>query len=331
MTIDGQELLSIAYESDLSSASRPSCPAAVDAATAGDCSRSNGCVCLDAVFNASGRATSTSPSSWRRTAATARSRGCPNDPTDARRAALDAAIAALPPGSPGHTGSGRSRPAPPRSASTGRHRPAAPRSAPGPLPNVPVLVLAGDRDIRTPASNATAIAARFPQGKVVVVPGAGHSVLNHSACAADAVRRWLGRGDPAGDLHAVLALRPAARRSGGRRSPRRRPPPRPRAAGPHARRVPADDPRGGGQLAAHARHPGDDHRTGRRRRHTRPGRRDPPRGLQQRRRARPDREQRAEDRPVRRPGRPADRRRTRCSRSAAREPRTARLRLAGNR
>ena len=47
---------------------------------------------------------------------------------------------------------------------------------------------------------------------MLVVPGAGHSVLNHSACAANAVRAWLNGGDPAGRLHEVLPLRPAARR-----------------------------------------------------------------------------------------------------------------------
>src|SRR5204863_9930976 len=61
---------------------------------------------------------------------------------------------------------------------------------------VPVLVLSGDRDIRTPTDGARAIAARFRQGRVLVVPGAGHSVLNHSACAANAVRSWLSGGTP---------------------------------------------------------------------------------------------------------------------------------------
>jgi hypothetical protein len=40
------------------------------------------------------------------------------------------------------------------------------------------------------------MAARFPQGHVLVVPGAGHSVLNHSPCAANAVRSWLKGGNP---------------------------------------------------------------------------------------------------------------------------------------
>src|SRR6266550_4018760 len=40
----------------------------------------------------------------------------------------------------------------------------------GPLPNVPVLVFEGERDLRTPVSNGAAIAARFPQGHLLTVP-----------------------------------------------------------------------------------------------------------------------------------------------------------------
>jgi pimeloyl-ACP methyl ester carboxylesterase len=63
----------------------------------------------------------------------------------------------------------------------------------GPLPNVPVLVFAGERDLRTPATNAAAIAARFPQGRLVTVPGVGHSVLGTdlTGCAQTAVSIWL--------------------------------------------------------------------------------------------------------------------------------------------
>jgi pimeloyl-ACP methyl ester carboxylesterase len=68
----------------------------------------------------------------------------------------------------------------------------------GPLPNVPVLVFAGERDLRTPASNGAAIAARFPQGHLVTVPGVGHSVLgtDFTGCAEDAVGTWLSGGVP---------------------------------------------------------------------------------------------------------------------------------------
>ena len=68
----------------------------------------------------------------------------------------------------------------------------------GPLPNVPVLVFAGERDLRTPATNAAAIAARFPQGRLVTVPGVGHSVLGTDLtnCAQNALEIWLSGGVP---------------------------------------------------------------------------------------------------------------------------------------
>ncbi|OLE19333.1 MAG: hypothetical protein AUG88_01265 [Actinobacteria bacterium 13_1_20CM_4_68_12] len=68
----------------------------------------------------------------------------------------------------------------------------------GPLPNVPVLVFAGERDLRTPATNAAAVAARFPQGRLVTVPGVGHSVLgtDFTGCAQTAVSIWLSGGVP---------------------------------------------------------------------------------------------------------------------------------------
>jgi len=69
----------------------------------------------------------------------------------------------------------------------------------GPLPDVPVLVLEGDRDIRTPVPNGAAIAARFPQGHLLVVPGVGHSVLtmDPSGCSAIAVISWITGSTPA--------------------------------------------------------------------------------------------------------------------------------------
>jgi pimeloyl-ACP methyl ester carboxylesterase len=51
--------------------------------------------------------------------------------------------------------------------------PAVPR---GPLPAVPALLLAGDRDLSTPLAWARREAALAPRGRLVIVPGAGHSV-----------------------------------------------------------------------------------------------------------------------------------------------------------
>jgi pimeloyl-ACP methyl ester carboxylesterase len=191
VVLNGETLLSMAYESDLSSAVSSQLPAAVDAALAGSMLPLERLVYLDTVYNVTAGGDvnfvlllSTNcgdgPFPWG-----------PNDTPEARRAALDAAIAALPPGAAGAFGSWALEslrpwpcvdwPAPSGGATLG----------PGPLPDVPVLVLAGDRDIRTPTSGAVTVASRFRQGRVLVVPGAGHSVLNHSPCAANAVRTWL--------------------------------------------------------------------------------------------------------------------------------------------
>ena len=194
--LDGQALLSLAYESDLSSAVSSQLPAAVDAALAGWMLPLERLAFLDQVNNTASASDvnialllttncGDGPFPWD-----------PNATPDARQAALDAAIAALPAGSVGPFGSWAlqsllpflcvSWPSPSGGAVYGA----------GPLPDVPVLVLTGDRDIRTPTEGARAIAARFRQGHVLVVPGAGHSVLNHSACAANAVRGWLNGATP---------------------------------------------------------------------------------------------------------------------------------------
>jgi len=63
----------------------------------------------------------------------------------------------------------------------------------GPLPNVPVLAISGGFDMRTPTASAASVVARFPQGRLLVVPGIGHSVVtaDSSGCAARAVRSWM--------------------------------------------------------------------------------------------------------------------------------------------
>jgi pimeloyl-ACP methyl ester carboxylesterase len=69
--------------------------------------------------------------------------------------------------------------------------PATPTRPPPPagdLPPVPVLLLAGDRDLSTPLEWVRAEAARAPRGRLIVVRGSGHSV---QAQAPPAVRRAL--------------------------------------------------------------------------------------------------------------------------------------------
>jgi pimeloyl-ACP methyl ester carboxylesterase len=63
-------------------------------------------------------------------------------------------------------------------------------------PDVPVLILQGLEDLRTPPSTSARIAELLPRGRRVVVPGIGHAVLgsDFSGCADLRVRSWL-RGD----------------------------------------------------------------------------------------------------------------------------------------
>jgi pimeloyl-ACP methyl ester carboxylesterase len=65
--------------------------------------------------------------------------------------------------------------------------------AAGPLPDVPALVLAGREDLRTPLSDARAVAAEFPRGQLVVAQHSGHSVATSEGadCATTALKRFL--------------------------------------------------------------------------------------------------------------------------------------------
>ena len=59
--------------------------------------------------------------------------------------------------------------------------PVEPTFGPGPLPDVPVLLLEGEEDLRTPVEGAQRVAAQFPQAKLVVAPDTGHSALGSDA------------------------------------------------------------------------------------------------------------------------------------------------------
>lgn len=72
---------------------------------------------------------------------------------------------------------------------SGREPPSLPRE----LPDVPVLLLNGERDLSTPLAWARREAALAPDAKLVVVPNAGHSVQvgGPDSVAISAVRRFL--------------------------------------------------------------------------------------------------------------------------------------------
>ncbi len=75
--------------------------------------------------------------------------------------------------------------------------PATPRPplppGPGSGPDVPVLVVAGREDLRTPLEDQRRAAAQFPRAQVLAVGGVGHAVLFNdvSGCALRGLRRFL--------------------------------------------------------------------------------------------------------------------------------------------
>jgi len=122
----------------------------------------------------------------------------PETPLAQRPAKLAAARNALPNGSTGPFGLWATDLGPAATCLLWPPQARRPGIGSGPLPNVPVLVFEGERDLRTPLSNGAALAARFPQGHLVSVPGVGHSVLGTdlTSCTQNAVATWLSGGVP---------------------------------------------------------------------------------------------------------------------------------------
>ena len=61
-----------------------------------------------------------------------------------------------------------------------------------------MLAVSGGFDLRTPTASAVSVVARFPQGRLLVVPGVGHSTItaDFSGCAVAAVHTWMTGGVP---------------------------------------------------------------------------------------------------------------------------------------
>jgi pimeloyl-ACP methyl ester carboxylesterase len=192
-TLDGEELVSMMIDADLSPGLAAELPAAVHAARGGYVRP------LLRLFDllATSSKLSAEDLSFGLNAATNCADGqfpwAPGTAPGQRRSAIDAALAALLPGSLGPFGPWSARlgmayyceqwPAPAGNTPLG----------PGPLPDVPVLAVNGGFDLRTPTSNALSVVSLFPQGRLIVVPGVGHSVLNldFSGCSQNAVRAWI--------------------------------------------------------------------------------------------------------------------------------------------
>lgn len=97
----------------------------------------------------------------------------------------------------------------------------APPPAPGPLPPVPTLVLAGSWDLSTPMADAEREARRSPTAQLAVVPYAGHAVLTAVPCARLLGRRFFaGRplGHPCAAHRAPAPMAPPSLPRAGRRA-----------------------------------------------------------------------------------------------------------------
>jgi pimeloyl-ACP methyl ester carboxylesterase len=123
----------------------------------------------------------------------------PTSPISTHQSLYDQAVAQLEPGATGEFGKWAAEFG---TAATCTEWPSPSGGQPlksNPLPDVPVLVLSGDRDTRTPTAGAIEVASRFKHAYLTVVPGVGHSVLGAdlSGCAQSSVIGWLqGRTPP---------------------------------------------------------------------------------------------------------------------------------------
>jgi pimeloyl-ACP methyl ester carboxylesterase len=191
--VDGVDFLSLVLSADLNPGLAAELPAVIKAARNGNMQPlirltdlNNGSSAEPAIDLSSGLYAATvchdGPFPW-----------SPDTPPEQRPALEQAAIAELPAGTLGPFGAW--------SAAFGNADfclgwPSPAGGAPlgvGPLPNVPVLAVSGGFDMRTPTAGAASVIAKFPQGKLLVVPGVGHSTVtaDFSACAARAVHSWM--------------------------------------------------------------------------------------------------------------------------------------------
>jgi pimeloyl-ACP methyl ester carboxylesterase len=193
MVMNGEDLLSMMIDADLSPGLAAEAPAAVHAALHGNLRPLLRVYDLDLVTNE----LSAEDLSFGLNAATNCADGrfpwAPGTPPSARRPAIDTAIANLPPGALGPFGNWAAKtgtayfceqwPSPAGNTPLGS----------GPLPDVPMIALDGGFDLRTPVANAVQVVNQFPHGKLLVVRGVGHSVTGADAslCSQNYVRRWI--------------------------------------------------------------------------------------------------------------------------------------------
>jgi pimeloyl-ACP methyl ester carboxylesterase len=192
--VEGLDLLSIILDADLSPGEAAELPAVVHAARHGN---TQPLLRLAYLHDAGNMESSLELSAGLYAATVCRDApGFPWDPSlpAAQRAgALQTAISTLPSGTFGPFGSWAARFG---NADFCTDWPGVTGAAPlgaGPLPDVPMLAVSGAFDMRTPTAGAQAVVSRFPHGRLLVVPGVGHSTVtaDPSGCALNSVRSWM--------------------------------------------------------------------------------------------------------------------------------------------
>jgi pimeloyl-ACP methyl ester carboxylesterase len=116
----------------------------------------------------------------------------PAAPTSARIARLNRALAAASPIGPFAAGSWIEGLGMPAFNCLAWPRRSAPRGNPGPLPDVPALVVSGDLDAAAPSSSARAVAREIPHAQFIEVANAGHTPeAERTGCVSRAYREFL--------------------------------------------------------------------------------------------------------------------------------------------
>jgi pimeloyl-ACP methyl ester carboxylesterase len=196
--VDGLDFLSTVLDADLSPGEAADLPAVTHAARVGN---TQPLLRISLLHSAGAQESSIDLSSALYAATVCRDGPFPWDPNTApaaRPPLLQQAIASSPPGTFGQFG--------PWAAAFGNADfctgwPSPTGNAPlgvGPLPNVPMLAVSGSFDMRTPTNGAQSVVTRFPQGRLLLVPGVGHSTVtaDPSGCAVNGVRTWITTGTP---------------------------------------------------------------------------------------------------------------------------------------
>jgi hypothetical protein len=191
--MNGEDLLTIMIDADLSPGLAAEAPAAVHAALGGNIRPLLRIYDLDLTTSTLNAEDLSFGLNAATNCADGRFPWSPATPPSARRGVIDQAVNNLPAGALGPFGNWAARigtaffceqwPSPSGNTPLG----------PGPLPDVPVIAINGGFDLRTPVANASAVINQFPQGKLLVVPGVGHSVLTAdvSGCSQNYVRQWI--------------------------------------------------------------------------------------------------------------------------------------------